>query len=311
MRDKTIDLAKGLAIILVMIGHTLTNQHICNAIYSFHMPFFFVLSGYFMKKKSIDNTYILKLYKTLLLPYLVTALITICISFLWYQNFYNDFIATILVGCKIFNIDIPFIGAIWFLVALFISKIIVQVVINGIIKWEFLLLFATISFVISKTIGIVMPWCISIIGFCSIFVFIGYILKRYEIINILYNEERSLLIAVMCLIFAPFVPLAVRINFYPLGLFNIITASLISIAVLLIVKRLLWMKQMHWFMNILSWVGMNSLLVLCIHSIECHFHILDITYNEYYNCFIRILIIIILTFSLSKIAVIKKIFNVK
>lgn len=42
-----IDIAKGLAILLMIIGHELRPQsHLYVLIFSFHMPLFFILSGY-------------------------------------------------------------------------------------------------------------------------------------------------------------------------------------------------------------------------------------------------------------------------
>lgn len=46
-----VDIAKGLAIILVIIGHTAPFGSIArNTIFSFHMPLFFLLSGYCTKQ---------------------------------------------------------------------------------------------------------------------------------------------------------------------------------------------------------------------------------------------------------------------
>jgi fucose 4-O-acetylase-like acetyltransferase len=54
-RNVNIDLMKGLAIILVIIGHVIIKimpkfwkNPFSNIIYSFHMPLFFVVSGYLM-----------------------------------------------------------------------------------------------------------------------------------------------------------------------------------------------------------------------------------------------------------------------
>lgn len=41
-----IDIAKGIAIILVIVGHTVPNPSpLRHAIFSFHMPVFFILAG--------------------------------------------------------------------------------------------------------------------------------------------------------------------------------------------------------------------------------------------------------------------------
>ena len=46
MRLEWIDKAKGIGIILVILGHTICPPNIKFWLYSFHMPLFFFLSGY-------------------------------------------------------------------------------------------------------------------------------------------------------------------------------------------------------------------------------------------------------------------------
>lgn len=45
-REKWIDVVRGGAILLVVIGHSGCPEILYNLIYSFHMPLFFVISGY-------------------------------------------------------------------------------------------------------------------------------------------------------------------------------------------------------------------------------------------------------------------------
>ena len=45
-RIEWVDEAKGIGIILVMLGHCYLNWNFCFWFYSFHMPLFFILSGY-------------------------------------------------------------------------------------------------------------------------------------------------------------------------------------------------------------------------------------------------------------------------
>lgn len=53
-RDLSIDIMKGIGICAVIAGHTFLNT-IHNLIYSFHMPLFFILSGYFYKRDNKIN----------------------------------------------------------------------------------------------------------------------------------------------------------------------------------------------------------------------------------------------------------------
>ena len=48
-RIEWIDFAKGLTILLVVVGHTISNGLIRGSIFSFHMPLFFFLSGITLK----------------------------------------------------------------------------------------------------------------------------------------------------------------------------------------------------------------------------------------------------------------------
>jgi len=96
-RDQLLDLAKGVAIVLVVIGHTLQangrnfdNSNLFRFIYSFHMPFFVFLSGcaasFWMKK--LENAQVtaqyfrsisLRIYRSsiqLMVPFLAWTLIT-------------------------------------------------------------------------------------------------------------------------------------------------------------------------------------------------------------------------------------------
>lgn len=75
------DMAKGVGILCVIVGH-LGSQKISNVIYSFHMPLFFLISGYFICKESKPKNVIKKRLKQLLPAYLLTTLciiVLVCI----------------------------------------------------------------------------------------------------------------------------------------------------------------------------------------------------------------------------------------
>lgn len=131
-RIEYIDSAKAIAIILVIIGHCYWLKDIPklnNLIYSFHMPLFFIISGFFIKDLSADAA--LKKYsKAYLWPYLIIGLFIIIIGILkelyhsedWYGLiplnmtkilWGSNYESNVLFG------NIPHIGPAWFLLALF------------------------------------------------------------------------------------------------------------------------------------------------------------------------------------------------
>ncbi|MBR6903017.1 MAG: acyltransferase family protein, partial [Clostridia bacterium] len=93
-RDKSIDLAKGIGIILVFIGHINFPETVVNIINAFHMPLFFVCSGYLYDSKYdrlSTRDFIKKKAKSLLFPYYFLGAIIVAynslISLIVLKNF--------------------------------------------------------------------------------------------------------------------------------------------------------------------------------------------------------------------------------
>ena len=74
-RDKSIDIAKGIGIFLMVMGHTTSNRIVLQWIYSFHMPLFFFLSGIFHSQGESYIYFFKKKVKTLLIPYFFFSII--------------------------------------------------------------------------------------------------------------------------------------------------------------------------------------------------------------------------------------------
>ena len=135
-----IDCAKGITILLVIIGHTLIDGYkeniIRGLIFSFHMPLFFILSCItyrFSKDYQMFWHNIKKSARHLLIPVLIIFLIRICFNLIqsegalffersfWGEQFYSLFYASG-VKSSCFDKEIPALGASWFLLALFIGR---------------------------------------------------------------------------------------------------------------------------------------------------------------------------------------------
>lgn len=77
MRQKWIDNAKGIAILLVIIGHVSGNlEGLWNFkfVYGIHLVMFFLLSGYTSKKKAITREFINQRFNRLMIPYFYTCI---------------------------------------------------------------------------------------------------------------------------------------------------------------------------------------------------------------------------------------------
>ena len=125
-RIEYIDAAKGLAMILVVVGHCHWKGHLAGSlIYSFHMPLFFIISGFFLKQVSLRQS-IARSAMNYLRPYLITCGILLVISLVttWLKG--TDLLEdvwkcakTAFYGGKCAGCKGHFIGPLWFLVGLF------------------------------------------------------------------------------------------------------------------------------------------------------------------------------------------------
>lgn len=77
-RDLSFDIAKGIAIFLMVIGHTSLPIQASIWIYSFHMPLFFVVSGVFFNPKKYTkwHSFFIARSKTLLIPYTLYIIVS-------------------------------------------------------------------------------------------------------------------------------------------------------------------------------------------------------------------------------------------
>lgn len=125
-----LDIAKGIAILLVIVGHTVNNPSLTRqVIFSFHMPLFFILAGYTFRVKPWGE--LLKTsFMRLLVPYvLIVFAWKVPLFFATGDPVTSDAIAQGLKslvfasGVRIDAFGVIEIGMAWFLAALFLSRI--------------------------------------------------------------------------------------------------------------------------------------------------------------------------------------------
>ena len=75
-RNTVISICKGLAIILMVIGHAEAPDLLTRIIYTFHMPLFFITAGYFFSARNADEPwkFCARRFKGLYIPFLKWSL---------------------------------------------------------------------------------------------------------------------------------------------------------------------------------------------------------------------------------------------
>ena len=138
-RDVSLDVAKGFAIICVVLGHSEAlgvPTDLVRVIFTFHMPLFFIVSGYLTRGDAVlDRAYVARCARSTLLPYALTCVIVLLLlavrTLLVWPEGLADVMGTstvaALYGTGTVEPPLPDgvtqIGAIWFLLALFWGKL--------------------------------------------------------------------------------------------------------------------------------------------------------------------------------------------
>lgn len=269
-RINKFDNLKGLAIILIVLGHMLfltkynSVSLIKSFVFIFHLPIFFFIAGYFSK---IGPKEPIKAFKRILIPYIL-----FCIIYKLFLHF--------IIGKHSGIIFIFPAYALWFLISLFTMKIFLPILNK--LKYPVLT-----TIVLALLIGFV-PISPEILGITRTFTFlpifiVGFKYKEYKNIfdskypklkEILNHDKISIFLLVISLIICGLVAYSIPIkiiylkHFYSFkGLTSIIKEIIerfiiitIGIVVTLLLNKVMTNKK-----SILTQIGKNSLAVYILH----------------------------------------------
>lgn len=279
-----LDIAKGLAMFCVIAGH-MGVVHVNAFVFSFHMPLFFLVSGYFYKA---DGAKVLRNSGRLLTAYCwtVVAVLVLSEAMTLAQVLHrgDDLIALVNVARKwivaglygsgarvdFFCFRLPAIGAVWFLLAMIWGGWML-LVINKLRKdWQQMA--AVVSLFLAgwfTTKWTWLPWSVQS-GMCAtLFMFIGYKARKYNEFEIrkVFFPASVLIWGVAlysCYIAAP--PELSKC-FFPNVVINVaggVTGTYVVVCVCRWIERV---GRGAVYRYMLFW-GRNTLVVLCAHLTE-------------------------------------------
>lgn len=188
-----IDIAKGIAIILVIVGHTVPNPSpLRHAIFSFHMPVFFIFAGYTFRPKPWREL-LSGSVSRLLVPYVILALAWQVPSFLMIGVPLTGGVLTGGLETLVFasGVDVPglgiaAVGMAWFLAALFTSRLLFNALVRlfdgrevGVV-WQGVVC-AAIAFCglnVSRFLGIYLPLDLDLSCYIVLLMWVGYTARQ-------------------------------------------------------------------------------------------------------------------------------------
>lgn len=131
-RDRSISIAKGIAISLMVLGHTSLRGLFCTWLYSCRMPLFFFVSGYLFKEKHISDPvgYIKNKIKGLYIPFVKWTLLFLAFHNVLYschiyktEYSYTKFIDMVIRAFTLRGSE-QLLGGYWFLIEALLSSLI-------------------------------------------------------------------------------------------------------------------------------------------------------------------------------------------
>ena len=270
------DVAKGICILSVILGH-LGSAWINRIVFIYHLPVFFLLAGYFLKKKETEWTFVRKKAKRLLVPYILTCIIIDTVATVKALIEGNSAWKTFKEWCKAAlygagdNWTEPFtikgIGAIWFLLALFFALVTVHYLIDKKYYKGLIIGIAFIGWFSFDKTKVWLPLSIQAGMLASLYVLIGYEARKEEFT--IHNMHSGLLLSLFLIAvfsiqrFNGFWLVHNYLGNGLLDLFGSLAASVIVIALSMYICRRGAIGK-----HFLQFLGKNSLTILCAHLIE-------------------------------------------
>lgn len=278
-RIKFIDIAKAMAIIIIVFGHTIVRSHHCSSIFSFLYQFnvalFFILSGYTFNIKRNFKQFIKNKFLRIMVPYFVWAVIFI-IPYILLGNKVGDSLGTkqsfdlltiiknTLYGNGVNN-SLRQNTSLWFLPALFSMECIYYFIIKvGKEKYDLikLILLFVIGVLSTKLLTIYLPWGInSVLQIGAGTFYIGYLLSKY---NVLEKVFKPLYMIIFLTIgsFVCIINTSVNYVDYNYGnYFLTIIAGILMSVVIIYISSLVNKNRT------LEYIGRNTLGILIFHKI--------------------------------------------
>lgn len=296
-RIRYFDIAKGIGILAVIFGHTLLEStapdiskvpaadffyRLC---FTFHMPLFFILSGYFMhphrpfrwKKES----------RELLATYGITcaAVLVLGAIFAFIRRTGTMGAIKLWVKASLYGVGDTFtrdlhpqalwevherIGAIWFLLALFWAHLIVTLAFKTRVPYVIVIVAAALGFV--STPYFLLPWSIQAGLVASLFVYCGSLLRRAQLFDRIKTHSVPAIIAViLCAIIWAcdiwwFSGFAMATNQY--GNLPVLTFAGAFAATICVVALSMLIDRTNGPARFFSLVGRSTLALLCVHLCE-------------------------------------------
>lgn len=301
-RMNYLDSAKGIGIILVCIGHSITNAKaaidsdysvLLQFISQFHMPLFFMLGGMVFSDKYVYNPVksSIKKFKAYYVPFVVYNMIFVLLHNVMYRAYIfpdkYDIKMFIKTTINVLTMHIQEIcGAMWFLrclltiVIFFIwIRFISGKVMKGKFQEEITVTIVVAMALFSQTFLCPDFFKINLACYYLIFYYIGYVIRKYDITQTINKYKCLLLISGLGLNVCVAMRFTYAIGGYSGGLINLLRFVLQIIGSIMVLAMVQWENIAD--SKLLNELGRKSLDIMALHFV-C-FKLVSYVIIEVYN----------------------------
>ena len=284
-RNLQIDIARGIGIILVVLGHAAFPY--THFIYLFHLAIFFIMAGYFFKDEYVKDgkslkKFIINKIKRLYLPFIIGNSICVLLNNFFIDiNLYTSLthkylsikdIAINILKILLFKGTSEMLGATWFLQILFLINIFYAIIEyfiknnknKNVIQFAISIIIFLVGYYLSvKNINIkIIP----------LQVFTCYILfdfgRKFKNIKINYNNQIRIVILILSfillIVFNQFGTIEISLNQYTNPLYFICVSI---IGWIFIYESSYYIGKIKFIKNFIQYIGKNTMPILILHLV--------------------------------------------
>lgn len=269
-RNNIIDITKGIGIFLVIWGHTVCPLKLY--LFIFHVPLFFLLSGYFFNKSNSISVTLLKKSKSLIVPFFF-FLFFLRIGFIVIHLINGSFSVNLLFPWKPMFPGIT-IGPLWFILSLFVTTLLFSIVSSlvrsDIIQFLVCFLFTWLGYTLFK-LHIHLPLHIDSSLSMMLFFFIGTLINKKKIlrksINLLQSFGYSLSLLTIFFLYSELYLPEIDVSVNKLDGVFLITIGLMILGCFMILALSDLFNRVPLVGYYLAYIGQNSLTIFSTHIV--------------------------------------------
>lgn len=297
-RKLWIDIAKGIAIILMVIGHTSIPKYASDFIWTFHMPLFFIASGWTSNwARYNDREFVVRKVKSLIVPFFIYSSIVLIVQTTEGWITICDFLTYGWVAY-----------ALWFIPVLFISLICAKglyCINDSKIRYIVLAIFISIGYILSYN-NLYLPWSLSSVPYATFLIVLGTEMKKLPDQRLQPRWYSLLILLAVTIIVSRYIRLDMCFN----NIIPIIPITIGAVAGTLFVFQLSMMiaKYSRYISKCLAAIGRETYIIVAFSQITI------MLLNEYFNLNVTvkygILVLVIVALKYLKDAI-NRLFNTK